>query len=377
MVINISIYILLTLIVLSGGILCRVKLSYGQDYEVNGEQIYLYSMFLLFTLIMALRSTQVGVDTSPYSRIFKIISEAGSYKGAVSVAPLSAPLYILICRLIALISLNPQILTVISAVIVNFGLFHYIKKVSCNVVLSTFCWIGLSLFYFSMNGNRQCMALVIVINALYYISENIKSLKGWILFLLAIGIHSTSVFAIVAIFGIILVNKLQSIKKIVIVSTLISAITALLLNRIVPLFMRLFPRYSMYGTGESKYSIFQSTGGGRIIFLYIFLMIICILWIYTNGKNDTIQDNFHYRMLPALIFGVIFGIVHCRNELITRMLWFYMAIFISFIPATLEKYKGYFKTILTIGVIVVLVIYSLLSLIENHNGVVPYVFFWN
>lgn len=375
MVINISTYIIFTIIAVLAGVLCRVQLTNGNSYRISGEQFYLYIMFVIFTLLMALRSMEVGVDTSPYSRIFGIISDASSYKDALNNAPLSAPIYILICRTLSFFSKNPQIMIVFSAIFVNVGLFKFIKEVSCDVMLSTYCWIGLTLFYYSMNGNRQCMALVLVLNSLYFLTKDIKSKKGWLLMVIAVGIHSTCLISLIAVLGIFLADKLRDTKIVFIVTAIGSAVIALLFNRIVPFFINLFPRYSMYGTGESKYSIFKSTGGGRIVLLYIFLIAICILWAIANKSIDIATDSFHYRMLSAVVFGAVFGIFNCKNELINRMLWFYIALFISFIPASIEKYNGVIKITLRIGVMLLLGAYSILSLLENQNGVVPYFLF--
>ncbi|WP_349946253.1 EpsG family protein [Lacrimispora sp. BS-2] len=342
---------------------------------MRGIQLYLFLMFTMFTFLMSLRALSVGVDTAPYSRIYGIIINSGSYKNALTRAPLSAPIYILICKILGSFSSNPQILIVFSSLFVNTGLFVFIMRVSDDVVMSTFCWMGLALFYCSMNGNRQCMALVLVLNALVYLTHNIKSIKGWILVLIALGIHSTCLISLVAIAGIIIANKLKENQLIFIVSAIGSVMASILLNKIIPLFLRLFPRYSMYVTGESPFSIFVSNGGGRIVLVYIFLLGICIVWLLTNKNSNISLDVFHSKMFPAVIFCSFFGILNCKNELINRMLWFYIAIFISFIPASLKKYRGIVKFALQTGIIVVLGAYSIFSLLENHNGVVPYTFF--
>ncbi|WKY43079.1 EpsG family protein [Eubacteriaceae bacterium ES2] len=344
---------------------------------MDGEHLYLLVMFVFFTTIMALRSPEVGVDTSPYTRIFEIIRDADSLIVAFNIAPLTAPIYVLLCRSLAVISQNPQIMIVFSAFFINIGVFIYINKVSHNVVLSTYCWIGLTLFYCSMNGTRQCMAVVLVLNALYYLADNIKNLRGWIMIFLAIGIHLTSLIALIAVIGFIIEDKFRDKKIVFLISVFITIVCSLSLNGIIILFLKFFPSYSMYGTGELSYSIFKSTGGGRIIYLYIFLFLICILWIIKKSTADNFSDRFHYRMIPALIFGLVFGMINCKNILISRMLWFFLAFFISFIPSTVESYNGKVKIILHVFVIAILGAYSILSLIENQNGIVPYSLFWN
>ncbi len=372
-----SVYVGLTIFTLLAGILCKIDLTYGKGGRISGKQMYLFVMFVVFTLLMALRSASVGVDTAPYSRIFGIIQRAGSLRDAATAAPLSAPVYIGICWLLGLMSEDPQILVVFSALFINIGLFIFIGRVSSNVVLSTFCWIGLTMFYSSMNATRQYMALVLTLNALVYFVKSWKSKKGWLLMLLAAGIHSTCLVVIVAVMGVLLADKLRESRLIFIVTAIAGSLASVVFYGMVQIFLRIFPssRYNMYGTGEAKYSIFENTGGGRIIFLYIFLLAICILWTYANKKQDE-EDLFHSRMLPALVFGVAFGIFNCRNELLNRMLWFYTSIFITFIPAALGKYKGSSKLVIGAVVLAALGAYSIISLLNNQNGVVPYALFW-
>lgn len=373
--ISISVYVGVTIFTLLAGVLCKFDIRYGNSRKISGRQIYLFVMFFVLTFIMAFRSVNVGVDTAPYSRIFGIIHHASSFREAIELAPLSAPIYVGICRILGLFSAEPQILIIFTALFINIGLFVFINRVSSNVVISTFCWIGLTLFYCSMNGSRQSMALVITLNALVYFARDLKSKKGWILMLIAIGIHSTCLIIAVAILGIILTDKIHESRLVLIITVIISALISIVFKGIVRVLLQFFPHYSMYGFGGAQYSIFESNGGGRIVILYIFLLAICVLWTIINKKQNE-SDSFHSKMLPAVVFGAVFGIFNCRNELINRALWFYIGIFITFIPAVIEKCKGLVKWIIGIIIISVLAAYSLLSLLENQNGVIPYALFW-
>lgn len=374
----ITIYLVTTVVVLLLGLLVKLKFKFNalnMTYSIHGINIYLIVTFVIMTSIMALRSPEVGVDTAPYTRIFNTIANSNTFIEAIKTAPLTAPIYVLICYVLSIFSKDSQIMIVFSSFFVNIGLWHFIKKESVNPVLSIFCWIGLSLFYCSMNGNRQCMALVLVINALIYLTENIKSIKGWIMILLAAGIHSTSLFIIIAIFGIVFSEKVKNPMLIFYGSFAISFCVSIVYSPLIKMFIHFFPRYAMYLSGESSYSILEGTGGGRVVIIYLFLLSLCFLWFFAYKKNKIELDKFHKKMFPALIFGAVFGIFNCRNELINRMLWFYISLYITFIPYILKKYYkiGHIFTVATIGA---LFVYSFLTLIENQNGVVPYSFFW-
>lgn len=371
-----NIYFANILIVLLTSFICKYKVKGLGGRVIDGKRIYNLIVCGTFSLIMALRNVNVGVDTAPYSRIYTTIANTGSIFDAIKNAPLTAPAYVVLCKVLSYISKDPQIAIIVSSLIINFGLMKLINKVSVNAPVSYLSWIGLTLFYCSMNGARQCMALVLSLYALVMLSDNIRDKKAWILFAIAVLTHSTALVLLVAIGGLTLAEKIHDNKMLFIISGAASFIIAFGYGVGVRLVLRFIPRYSMYTSGESIYSIFNSTGEGRIILLYLVLFGIDILWMIQTHSDDRPERGFIEKMFPAVLFGAIFGIVNSKNELINRLLWYYLGIYVLFIPSVLAKYKKYERFIFTVGIVAVLLVYSVLSLKENQNGVVPYQFFW-
>lgn len=371
-----GIYFANIIIVIVASILCKCRIIGIEGQKIKGEKVYGLIVCVSFTFIMALRDISVGVDTAPYSRIFNTIANADGFIVAIKEAPLTAPVYVIFCKALSYISKDPQILIIASALIINIGLILLVNKVSVNVSASYLAWIGLTLFYCSMNGSRQCIALVLALHALVLLSDNIKNKRAWWLFAIAIMIHSTAIILVFAIGGIILEKKLGDNKICISVSIIASLVIAVGYGIGVKLLLHFVPRYSMYTMEGSTYSIFNSTGGGRIVLLYIILFGIDMLWILRKQNTNKSEDEFVEKMLPALLFGAIFGIINSKNELINRLLWYYLGIYVLCIPSVLSKYKKFERLILTVGVVAVLLTYSIISLRENQNGVVPYSFFW-
>lgn len=371
-----SIYFVNILIVLLSSFICKYKVKLLEERVVEGNKIYGLIVCCTFSFIMACRNISVGVDTAPYSRIYTIIANNDSFIDAIRNAPLTAPAYVILCKTLSYISKDPQIAIVVSSLIINIGLMKLVNKVSANALVSYLSWIGLTLFYCSMNGTRQSMALVLSLYALVMLSDNLKDKKAWILFGIAVLIHLTALILLLAIGGIILSDKIHDNKMLFIISGVASFIIAFGYGVGVKLVLRFIPRYLMYTSGESKYSIFDSTGEGRIVLLYLVLFGIVMLWMFRTHSGNKSQRGFIEKMLPAVLFGAIFGILNNKNELINRLLWYYLGIYVLFIPSVLAKYKKYERLILSVGIITVLLVYSILSLKENQNGVVPYQFFW-
>lgn len=374
---TITIYVINIIVILITAIIRKHNYKIVSMGALSGNTFSNFIICLTFTLIMALRSSNVGVDTGSYSRIYAIIGNSGSYFDALKNAPLSAPLYILFCRGLFRITADPQILIAVTAILINIGLIKFIKKASPNTTESALVWIGLTLFYISMNGSRQCLSAVIALNGIYYLAMDWKSIKGWVLFVVAMGIHTTSIFLIIALLGIVLVNKIKDNFMILIFSTIISGIISVAFFYGVKIILKIIPRYSMYTTGGSQYSVFLNNGSGRIIILYLLLLVIVFLWTLKAKKNNINDDYFNSRMLPAVVFCCIFGIINSRNELLNRMLWYYLGIYVSFIPSMFLKYNKSTRIIIRLGVLTVLLVYSIISVMENQNGILPYSFFWS
>ncbi len=371
-----NIYFINIFIVLVTSIICGYKIKGLHGKIIEGNTIYSWIVCAAFTVIMAFRSSSVGVDTAPYTRIFTSIANTDSFIDAITNAPLTAPAYVALCKILSYISKDPQIMIVATSLIINIGLMKLVNKVSVSAPVSYLSWIGLTLFYCSMNGTRQCMALVLSLHALVMLSENLKDKRAWIIFLLAALTHPTAVVLLLAVGGIMLANKISDNKLLFVISGVASVIIAGGYGVGVRLVLRLVPRYAMYTSGESEYSIFDGTGGGRIILLYLVLLAIAVLWMFRTHSNNSEKKGFAEKMLPAILFGAIFGIANSKNELINRLLWYYLGIYVLFIPSVLAKYKKYERLILTVCIVGVLLVYSILSLMENQNGVVPYSFFW-
>lgn len=344
---------------------CNFRLN--DDSVIKGKQVYAAFCFVVLTLLAALRAKSVGVDTAAYSRIFTNIISYDSLWYALTHNPVSAPVYIIFCRLLSYISHDVQTLTIFSAIFINICLLSFIKKTSDDYAVSYISWIGLTLLYCSLNGTRQCMALTLAMNAVVILSENMKSFKGWILWVLAIGIHITTLFTAPIFISIWAAKKFKNKTMLFAVSLIVGAVVAFTYKGIVMLLIRFVPKYAMYTSGASAFNIFKGNGGGRIVVLYLFLLGVIYLFV----KSD-VSEGFSYLVMPALAFGMAFGIINCQNELVNRMLWYYLALFLPFIPSFTKNTK-----IIKFGILGVLLLYSLISLMENQNGVVPYVAFWN
>lgn len=342
--------------------------------SVSGKLLYLILVFGFLGVVMALRAPSIGSDTNSYCNMFKNIAAAASFQQANQNANITAPVYVGYAYLISRLTNNPQIITIINSLIITVGMSCFIYRASSNVIYSSFLYIGFTLYYESMNGARQFIAVVLALNAFVFLVESIKSKRGWILFLLALGIHNTAAIFLIAIAGIEFAKHCK--KKMFLISIIASLVLSQGFFLLLPIFLRCFPYYKMYVDGSNPASILANSGKGRIICVYILLAVVVLLYYLTIKGIKKPETTFNYYSLPAVAFCVVVGIIFSRNILVNRLLWFFVSLFIVFIPDTFKCYNKKYRQILYGVTTLSLLVYSIIQLVENQSGIVPYRLFF-
>ena len=70
---------------------------YGINKE-NNKKIFLGISFLILFVLMGFRSPLMGTDSTMYNNIFMRVGQQSSLKNALAVSGISAPGYVLFCR---------------------------------------------------------------------------------------------------------------------------------------------------------------------------------------------------------------------------------------------------------------------------------------
>ena len=141
---------------------------------------------------MALRKYTVGTDTEIYYGMYQNIARSSSLTQALKVSKIpSAIVYVGMHYFITRVIYFPQLGIFVNSLVIAVGFLAFIKRKSKDYFLSCVLFIGLTLFYESMNGTRQFMAISLAINAFAILEKDRKNYKGWLLFILAVGIHNT------------------------------------------------------------------------------------------------------------------------------------------------------------------------------------------
>ena len=141
----------------------------------DGEVFYLCCCFFMFGMTMALRKYTVGTDTATYYRMYQNIARSSSLTQALNASKIpSAIVYVGMHYFITRVIYFPQLGIFVNSLVIAVGFLEFIKRKSKDYFLSCVLFIGLTLFYESMNGTRQFMAISLAINAFAILEKDRK-----------------------------------------------------------------------------------------------------------------------------------------------------------------------------------------------------------
>lgn len=347
-----------------------------ENKRIGKNELYLITVFLMLGCVAAFRGSSVGTDTAVYCTIYQKIAHSASIQEALDVSTISsAPFYVLYTYLISRVVTDPQISLMINSIIIFCGFYRFIKKESCDYVYSTFLFIALTMYFESMNGMRQFVAVSLALNAFLYLKEEIRSNKGWLIFILAVLTHSTALAFAVSIFTALFVRKSKNIDKVIGWSIVVSVAIALSFSFLVRIVSNVIPSFTQYIDGTNKAQFFINSGSGRIIILYAMLFLILVIFLYFFKKNKSLRTKIDYTYIPSLFFCTIMGMFFSKNVLFNRILWFFMPMFMIFIPNTYSLLRKKNKTIMYCVTGCLLMVYCVFHLLEDKSGIIPYSLF--
>ena len=345
-------------------------------------------LFFSMTLIMAIREPHLGTDSWLYSELYLRIGKAPNLIKAIKVSGVSAPMYVLMCRIVYKIFQSRQALLIVSAILVNGCFYNFIKRESKNWFFSLFLFMSLTFHFQSYNTTRQYIALGLAMNGVSYIGENVKSVKGWILLICGVLNHTVAIISLVyLVLGLrkrdqneMAPNELFKTVARGVIITFIFVFGQTLIMTLLP---KVFPQYYSYFDMTSARTLFDQGGQGRQIFIFIGYLIAVIyglLQLKTSDLNESIHGvgRKYIVQLSAMIIAVGIGIVGAKSWALTRIGLFFTINAINFFPNTFMLSKRYrqinkFAMILTI---LFTFIYAYIYLAENKAGIIPYTTFF-
>lgn len=274
-------------------------------------ELFGFLSFLPLTLISAFRY-DVGADFMNYVKMYK----SQTFKE-------SEPGFALLAKTLYLISHNPQILFIVTSVLICAFYYIAIYRESISPAYSIFIFFTTATCYFnSMNLLRQNMAMGLFLLALSFYRKG--ECKRYILFvIIAASVHNSALFAALAILAIDLL-KITPIKGVLII--VISAAFARVFSTIVRQFIISYTTYGGY---------FYDSEANTYLSIVIVLICFYILFSYIYDKVST-RKSIHIAF-SALIYGLVIGSsVSTIFIPANRLMYYSESILVLYVPEAIK-----------------------------------------
>lgn len=305
---------------------CRISVIKNRK-EFKGNDVYLFLVFFMLGLVMALRAKSVGTDTFTYYIINQKIRNSYSFEDALKSSTLSsAPLYVLYSYVLSHMFDSNQMILMLNSLIICVGFYRFIKKTSTNYIYSSLLFMLLTLYFESMNGMRQFVAIALALNAFLFLKDDMKSIKGWLIYIGAVLIHTTAIAFLVAIAGMMFVKKTKNIDKIIATTIAICIGAAVGMRVIVNFVVRIAPQLAQYIDGKNNAQFFNNNGSGRVIVLYLVLLFILIFISKCIKNQQQLKNTVDYSFFPSLYYHLGYCICQECTDLQGIMV-FYMFVY--------------------------------------------------
>lgn len=318
-------------------------------------------IILVPSLVAAFRGGSVGADTNAYIDYFYLV---GSTPGNLFTYSME-PLYNLLNKLSYLIIPHHSTMLFINSILIMSLIFTTFTKYSKNLSLSILLFYSTYIYYESLNGMRQYIAIALVFFSIRYIFDR-KMIKYLIFILLASGFHTTSILMLPLYVLYPLVDRGSKMKLFYWVS--IALVSYLFLPQILNIIVSLLPRYSNYIN-----NIDSSSGGVRSIFISVFLIGLGFFTIYVS-KTKPNQRLWFYLLMIIFYFASSLYVLEINSNLAQRLGWYFTIFIPLFIPELLKLISNNkTRSIITFLVVISYLALHYYLLFFNSHQVLPYI----
>ncbi|MBR2215108.1 MAG: EpsG family protein [Selenomonadaceae bacterium] len=372
--------------VLTVPVLCAVLLKYRLTWNgrllCGGGKLYLLVVCFLLGIIMCFRSVSVGTDTGGYAiNVYQDIIARYSFDDMLDDTRevVKAPLYWWMFWLVSYVSADPQMYILVESLIIITGMGYFIYKSGVNIPLAVLTFILTLQYFLSFNIARQFVGIVLGINAFLLLYKSFKNIWGWLLLLLAIGIHVVCASFIIPIFFMYLSQHLNYRKLLLSIFTLALAIgpfSYAIIELILVDMLGGDTIYIGYIEGNGDVIRGQANASGMAVFgQALGYLSMGLLYVYAiNRYKLPYKGTLTYSILPSTIFFAVLWLVFYDTVLIDRFLMGFRALQIAFIPSVIFLFPRTERWVLIGVMCVALTIYSLRMLALGQMSIFPYSF---
>lgn len=364
------------------GVICIVLL-FSALLFANGEtntnkKQFLWLAFIVLFIVSAFRSINVGSDTKVYASMFRLYGEANTLLDLNTRIELG---YILYNRLLYWVYSEPIILFIVSSAFILGVQLKFIYRNTSLIWLSVLLFINLRLYYFTLNGLRQSIAMAIILLSYEYLKK-----KRLFPFVLVVCIASLFHYTAVIFLFMYPLSKIKFSRKLILIEMIIGVAIIGVFNIFIEVVLRFLPVYqsylsSVYFDGQIQVASILNFLIAILIFLMGWSVKSYRLKLNTYEKREPIcEKQFETNLLFHIIFlSAITSLIAIQASILSRVAYYFFMFAVIFIPKVVATIKNKNRKIIIIYLIFVISLANNIIVLiyrPEWQHVYPYEFFW-
>lgn len=330
----------------------------------NNKKAFLIIAFFIFFIISALRTQMVGADTKQYCWAFDLIKEHSLEWSFENLRFEKG--FIVFCKLLSYISMDSQILIIVSSFIIISVVFYFIKENSVNPFLSVLLFVLLNYYFMYISAMRQALAIACCLIGYTFFYKKEKY-KPFILTIILASLFHTSALCMLILLAI--TNKISYNKNLFGLTILVSLISFVFSDFIFILIAK-GNQYSYYINSDYAQG---SNIAGYINYIIVFCMLI---FSYVFGKDKIKKDKNFNRYLIILSINLILSALAIKTSIFGRLSTYFNIFNCIYLPYVMNNIKldsnrKIMKTIVYFSIFSYWIIVSLNR--PEWYGCIPYI----
>lgn len=341
-------------------------------FSLRLKKASLYIAFISGILLLffsAVRSLYVGMDTYSYSRIF-LNNARQSWEDIIWYAVSSDQEigYVIYNKLLSLISVDRQIITVANSVLLFFFLYRSIKSYSVNPMYSIFIFYSLGLYQTSFNISSSMIAGFIAFLGFKYIQKQ-NLLKFLLYIFFAFLFHRASIIYIVLFF----LYRYPVNAKIFIRWIAVAFLLTLIYPLIYQLLIRFLPSSYIGYLNRSK------TDNGIIMVFHLMILCYTALYLFSNRGGILAEAQENRIWMWCITLEICWFIFSLQADVFSRVAHLFTPALIFYIPASERRIPFSKKRLLyRLSMVGGLILQYIIRVSINNIGhTIPYQFFFD
>ncbi|WP_022756434.1 EpsG family protein [Butyrivibrio fibrisolvens] len=367
-----------------------VILSFLEFKIINNEkQVLLFVKRGFFPCVFlccvaGVRALKVGKDNYSYSRYFlKMTFERVHFFN-----PSFHWIYNLWDLIIRQFTDNVFVFNFCCAIVIYIALYFFVTRYSFDERVSLVLFITLGIFFNSMNQTRQALATAVLLFGFKYAVEK-KLIKAMVLCLIATFIHNVAV-VMIPIYAFICLAQRIGPRTVAFFSGA-SIVIALGYNRLIGIFVSIFPKYKYYLKYSKLFVERRSIYRYADFFMALILQIVLVYGLYKlklrevneirngeGGENNTNTANDDFGNILACMNAVYLCMTYLilNGDIFNRLKSLFVYWVLLTIPFIIKKYFSD-NWVIKVLVCVVSIAYMWRLGVHDGDGVIPYKAFFD